>query len=321
MPLDPLPKPSFRPRKKHLWHILDVAVIVGIFYATGQVYMDKRGTKVFASKESERRAAQEEGARGLMQADSVVTVTAQQLEAMLADSIQSLGELRQKGADLESGIQRRQSLNAQIFPLSENVLSLKDRSQEAASQASGYERDLRNREVEIDSLRAKSARLEKQLQETRQLRAQVAQELYQAQTQETYDPTGMFPEKTGLEVRQQVSDKVDQLTNVEIQQILWTPGRVDVGVAAGVGIGGGESSNKALGLLVTRPLIHRRLGLDLGAGYSVLTEEQGEDERGAYASAGLRISPFYKERIHFGVGARATHGEVMPFLGVTVGRR
>jgi hypothetical protein len=295
-------------------------VIVAVFYATGHVYMDKRGGKLFAQKESERQAAQAEGARGLMQADSVVTATSEQLQIMLGDSVQSLDGLHQMTSELESGITRRQGLNAQIYPLSENVLLLKERTQGAISQASGYERDLSAREAEIESLRVKSDRLETRLEETRRLRARVAQELYQATSQETFDPTGRFPERTGLSVRRDVGNKVD-LTNLELQRILWTPGQMDVGLSMGVGLGQGESSNKEVGLLLTRSLIHRRLGLDFGAGYSVLTEEQGGDEKGAYATAGIRISPFYQERFHLGLGARAKHGEVLPFLGVTVGRR
>jgi hypothetical protein len=132
---------------------------------------------------------------------------------------------------------------------------------------------------------------------------------------------GMFPDKSGLLVRRDVSESQD-LTNVELQHNVWRPGALDVGVSLGFGLGSGDfTSSKQLGLVVTRPLLHRRLGLDFGAGYSVLTNHAGSDAGGGYASASLRLSPFYKERFHFGLGARADKENVLPFISVGVGRR
>jgi hypothetical protein len=321
VPLDELPKPEFHLRKKHLWHILDVAVIAALFMGAGQIYLDTRGVKVSKQKEAERAAAQVEGAELLEQADSVVTATAGTLKTMLSDSTQSFGELQRMRAEFEGGLLRGQQLRTQIFPLSENVIAMRDRTQEALATAQGYERDVVSRESEIDSLRRRATSTEEVLASTRTEREQVAQNLYQARRAEAHDPTGRFPSKTGVMLRRDVSQN-EGVTNLELQQVLWNPGGVDLGFALGVGVGSERTaSNKEVGLLLTRPLIHRRLGLDFGAGYSVLTQQEGADKTGAFASAGLRLSPFYKERLHLGIGARARAGEVIPFLGVSIGRR
>lgn len=321
MPLEELPKPEFRLRKKHLWHILDAVVIAVLFVAAGRVYLDTRGVKVTKQKEAERSAARVEGAKLLEQADSVVAATSVTLTRMLSDSTQSFAELMRLRDEFEGGLVRGQQLSQQIFPLSENVMGLKERTEEAVSSAGRYEAEVQAREAEIDSLLRRSQASEETLNQTRTEREQVAENLYRARRAEAHDPTGRFPAKTGVMVRRDVNQNAD-LTNLELQQVLWNPGGVDVGVALGVGVGAEEAaSNKEVGFLLTRPLIHRRLGLDLGAGYSVLTQVEGSDKSGGYASAGLRLSPFYTERFHLGIGARASHGEVVPFLGVSVGRR
>ncbi len=321
MPLEPLPKPEFRLRPRHLWHILDLIVIAALFMATGRVYLNTRGEKVMQAKEADRAAAQVEGVRLIQQADSVVAATTVTLQGMLADSTEAFGELSRMRVELETGIERRQALSQQIFPLSENVLALKERTQDAVASVERYEKDLAAREAEIDSLGRMAQTSQERLDRTRVERQEAARNLLHARQEQAYEPTGNFPERTGLMVKREAGKDVD-LTSLELQQILWRPNQLDVGLALGVGLGDGESvSDKEVGLLVTRQLIHRRLGLDLGAGYSVLTQPEGRDETGAYASAGLRLSPFYQERLHLGLGARAKHGEVLPFLGVTVGRR
>ncbi len=112
MPLDELPKPEFHLRKKHLWHILDVAVIAGLFMVAGKIYLDTRGVKVSKQKEAERVTAQVEGAELLEQADSVVTATSVTLKTMLSDSTQSFAELQRLRAEFEGGLVRGQQMRA-----------------------------------------------------------------------------------------------------------------------------------------------------------------------------------------------------------------
>ncbi|MBM3285768.1 MAG: hypothetical protein FJY88_00210 [Candidatus Eisenbacteria bacterium] len=321
MPLDELPKPELKLRKKHLWHLLDLAIIVLLFAVAGRIFMSTRGEAVAQRKEVERSAAEAEGVRLLQQADSVVAAASVNLQGMLADSVKSYVDLMRLRDEFESGLVRSQALGAQIFPLSENVLAMKERTQEAVTQVVKYETELRTREEEIESLREQSDEALAKLERTRAERERTAQALYEARRAEAYDPKGTFPARTGFAVRRDVGEDLD-LTNLELQHVLWNPAGTDVGLSLGWGLDSREkSSNKEVGLLLSRPLVHRRLGLDLGAGYSVLTESGGEDDPGAYAAAGLRVSPFYTQRLHIGVGARAAHGDVLPFLGVTIGRR
>ncbi|MDM7913641.1 MAG: hypothetical protein ACE15D_05720 [Candidatus Eisenbacteria bacterium] len=316
--------PKFRLRPRHAFYILDLILIAAIFLITGRMYMNTKGVEIIASKQQEREAATLEGQRLLAQADSVVTATLSTFEQMKADSVHAVGGLLQLRSDIEAGFVRRQTLDQQVIGLSDAILSLRDQTDEAVAQSVRDSMNVASRQAEIDSLRTRADALAKQLTDTRAERDRVAANLMAARRQETYDPTGRFPEKTGLMVRRDVgSDEVD-LTNLQLQQLLWEPrdGKVDVGVELGFGLGTDQAvSNKQVGLLVSRSLIHRRLGLDLSAGYSLLTEEGGTDDQSPYASASLRLSPFYKERLHLGLGARANHGEVVPFLGVQVGRR
>jgi hypothetical protein len=122
-------------------------------------------------------------------------------------------------------------------------------------------------------------------------------------------------------LRRDVGDKID-LTNILLEHVLWNVGATDVGLSLGFGLGDAESSsNKEVALLLTRSLVHRRLGFDLAAGFAQITRSGGTDDNDAYASAGLRIAPFYRERLHLGLGARANNDEVVPFLGFSIGRR
>jgi hypothetical protein len=110
-------------------------------------------------------------------------------------------------------------------------------------------------------------------------------------------------------------------TIVELQHKLANAGKLDLGLAAGVGFAAGGGSTKQLGVMLTRLLVHRRVSFDASAGYSVFTDDRGGDDSGAYGALGFRFSPFYREHFHLGLGARATRDEVMPYIGIGVGRR
>lgn len=318
---DDAPRPKFKLQKKHAWILVDLVVIASIFYASGRLYADSHGTKVIAKKTAEREAALLENARLIEQADSVAAASQANLEGMRAEHAQTIDEVTQMRADLETQVTRTQQLGQGIFRLSDMVLDLRERTQGAQKSLRQYEKNLRLRNHEIDSLQTKSAATEEKLLATRAERARTADQLHSIRSAEAYDPKGRFPARTGVAVRRDMGDEV-QTANLELQQLLLERAGVDVGLAVGFGLGTqSDISSKEVGLLLTRPLIHRRLGLDFGAGYSILTEEDGADDSDAYASAGLRISPFYRERLHIGLGARAAHGEVIPFLGFALGRR
>ncbi len=318
---DDVPRPKFKLKKSHAWILVDLAIIAAIFYASGRIYVDSHGTKMISQKEAERTTAQVENARLIEQADSVAAAIQANLVDMRSEHQQTIDDVKRMRDELEVQVTRTQQLGQGLFRLSDMVLDLRERSQGAQKGLGQYEKNLRTRTSEIDSLRVKSAVADERLQATRAERARTAEDLRQARSAESYDPKGRFPASTGVAVRRDLGDEIET-ANLEVQQLLTQRGGMDVGVAIGFGLGtASDISNKEVGLLLSRPLIHRRLGLDLGAGYSLLTQADGEDESDAYASAGLRISPFYKERLHIGLGARASHGEVIPFLGVSLGRR
>lgn len=318
---DDTPRPKFKLQKKHAWILVDLAVIALIFMASSRYYVESRGTKMIERKEAERAASLVENARLIEQADSVAAASQANLADMRMEHGQTIEEVTRMRSDLEIQITRTQQLGQGIFRLSDMVLDLRERTQGAQKSLKQYEKNLRTRSEEIDSLQTKSQTTEERLLATRSERARTAETLRTVRSAEAFDPTGRFPARTGVAVRRDLGDEV-KTANLELQQLILERGGMDVGLAVGFGLGtDSDISNKEVGLLLSRPLIHRRLGLDLGAGYSVLTEEDGEDDSDAYASAGLRISPFYKERLHIGLGARASHGEVIPFLGVSLGRR
>jgi hypothetical protein len=312
---------KFRLRPRHAFLLVDLVVMAAIFYATGNVYMKMKGVDKIEKKRQERVLAQQEGARLIEQADSVVTATGVRLQEVTEDSTASLQELSRMRAEYEAQVQDAAALEQGIYRLSDVVLDMRSQADLATRDARQKEADVAGRQKEVDSLRATESQRRQEMTETQRAQETATQRLLAAQQKQAYDPKGMLPERTGLMVRRDVSSDND-LTNLLLQQTLWNPGELDVGLSLGFGLGSRDAtSQKEVGLLMTRNLIHRRLGLDVGAGYSVLTEEGGTDENSPYASASLRLSPFYKERLHLGLGARANRDEVVPFLGVTLGRR
>ncbi len=315
------PKFEFKPRPRHLLYLIDVAVIVGFFLFGAYIFRSTAGEKKLAEGAQLRELAKQKGSRLLEQADSVVAATQLRVNQALADSATSAVELVRRRAALESAFQERSRLNQGLYPVTDQVFDLRERSSKEVAKVDGYRNDLVGRRSDIVDLTAEAEEAARRLEESQRKDRDARDQLAEARRDRTYEPVGMFPDKSGLLVRRDVSDDED-LTNVELQHNVWRPGALDVGVSLGFGLGSGElSSSKQLGLVVTRPLLHRRLGLDFGAGYSVLTDQAGTDESGAYASASLRLSPFYKERFHFGLGARADKENVLPFVSVGVGRR
>jgi hypothetical protein len=250
-----------------------------------------------------------------------VAATKERLAVAMADSAQGINELQGLRLNLEQTIGETQSLAQGIYRLSDVVLDMRQKAEDAVRQAQRDELSVREREQEVDSLSTNEELSYTKLLDRRTDHDQVRQALLTARQREEYDPTGRFPDKTGLTLRQDVGDAIDA-TNLLLQQVFWKRRRTDIGLSVGFGLGSGEStSNKEIGLLLSRNLIHRRLALDLGAGLSQLTGTEGTDDSGAYASASIRLSPFYQERMHLGLGARASHDEVVPFLGLSLGRR
>lgn len=319
---DDTPREKFKLRPRHALLLIDAAVLVAIFLATGQIYVDKRGAKMVAAKEQERLAAQQVNAALLTQADSVATAAQTTLAEMKIEHAQTIEELQNQKAALEADVPKTRQLEQGLYSLSDMVLDLRERSTSASKELKSRERNVRERKGEVDSLKTKSAKSQEQLVSTRSEFEQTTQNLGEARQTEEYDPKGTFPASTGVAVRRDMN--ADQsLTNLELQHLFYNSDATGLGVSAAFGLGSSEeaASNKELGVLLTRPLIHRRLGLDLGAGFSQLTSEGGSDDNGGYASAALQLSPFYKERLHIGLGARASHGDFVPFLGFAIGRR
>lgn len=316
-----LPEKGFKLRPGHAVILLDLAVLAGLFLLGGHLYMKYRGEGVIADKRQHQAEEVLVGVRGIEQADSVYAATEARRQQALADSASAIENLSNLHAEYMRRVNQTQSLAQGIYRLSDVVLSMRQNAEAAVRQADRDEVNVRAREYEVDSLLTSENDYYQTLLETRQEREQVRQALISAENAEEYDPTGRFPRQTGLMVRRDVGDEVD-LTNVLLQQVIWKTGATDVGMSVGFGLGDEESaSNKEVGLLLSRSLIHRRLALDVGAGLSELTRTEGDGDRGGYASAGLRISPFYGERMHLGLGARANHDEVVPFLGFSLGRR
>lgn len=317
-----LPTPEFRLRPAHLLYLVDLALAAVIFVAAGRAFMDHKGATVLAAKERERAQMEEQAQKAQVQADSALAATVQAVARMREDSVGWVATYLQKRGSLESGFAARQELTLKLQQLSDQVFGFRDRSQEAVQKSEGYQQDVAERKDEIAALATQVKTIDSTLQVTEAERTAAASKLQEAKVTRTYEPVGLFPDRSSLAVSQQIgSDR--EVTNFELQHVLQSNRELDLGVALGVGLGSGNSaaSTKQVGLLLSRQLVHRRLGLDVGAGYSLLSDQEGKNESGAYASAGLRYSPFYKERLHFGAGARAGHGEVMPYIGITVGRR
>ncbi len=313
---------EFRPQWKHLLYLVDLAVILALFFAGAWAFRTIVGEKKLAEGVRLRELAKQKGSRALVQADSVLTAENGRLQAVVADSAKTADELIRRRAVLDATVAEQQRVNQALYPLTDQVFDLQYRATSALSEVRQYKEDLRTRRAELAGLRADAADAARQLVEAQDRHEDALGQLAQARSMRAYEPAGVFPDKSGLVVRQDMSES-QELTNVEFQQSLWAPARqVDLGLSLGVGLGSGDvASSKNLGLLLTRSLIHRRLGLDFGAGYSVLTDPEGADASGVYASAGLRFSPFYKERFHLGLGARADREEVTPFVSIGLGRR
>ncbi len=316
------PRERFRPRPKHALFLIDLAVIAVIFVMAGRWYVNTRGAKLVAEREKAQEEAKIEGARSIEQADSVAAAAKVTLDEMTKRDQQTQEEVQRLTDEIKAGIAKRQELENAVLRLSDMVVDLRGRSENGLKDVNNYEQDVDSRSKEIDSLKVSAASTATELAQTQEEREAAARKLQNARSAEAYDPTGRFPAQTGFALRRDMGSTTD-MASLQVEQLLWQPRpEVDLGISAGVGLGVDKpTSNKELGLLVSKTLIHRRLGLDLGAGYSLLTQEGGTDDNSPYASAGIRYSPFYKERVHLGLGARASHGEVLPYLGVSLGRK
>jgi hypothetical protein len=317
-----VPREPFRLRPKHALFLVDFLVMALMFVAAGRIYENSRGVKLVAHQEQLREVGRLEGARLIEQADSVAVAAKVNLEEMTKDHDATVAELKRLQGEITAGMARRQELEQAIFRLSDIVLDLRGRTETEVASVQNYKADVDSRSSEIDSLRTTATKSQEALVQTEQERQSVAQTLQNARAQESYDPTGRFPSATGVAVRRDLGTTND-LANLEVDHLFWQPKEdVDMGLSLGVGLGTDKPiSNKELGVLLSRSLVHRRLGLDVGAGYSMLTESGGSVEHSPYATAGIRYSPFFKERFHLGAGARATHGELLPYLGLSIGRR
>ena len=315
------PKFEFKPRPRHLLYLVDLAVIAGLFLLGAHIFRTTAGEKKLAEGARLREIAKASGSRLLEQADSVVVAARNRQSAALADSAASSEDLQRRWAGFNAAIQEKNTLGRALNPATDQVFLLRDKSTQEAAKVAEYRKELTGRRSDVLDLTAQAQDAARKLDESQRKHREAQEQLANSRRDRTYEPVGMFPDKSGLLLRRDVSAD-QELTNVELQHNVWKPGALDVGVSLGFGLGSGNlSSSKQLGLVVSRPLLHRRLGLDFGAGYSVLTSQAGTDASGAYASASLRLSPFYKERFHFGLGARADRENVLPFVSVGVGRR
>jgi hypothetical protein len=318
---DDRPKFEFKPRPRHLLYLVDLAVIAGLFLLGAYVFRTTAGEKKLAEGAHLRELAKASGSLLLAQADSVVAAAQGRLSRAEADSAASAADLSRRRADLVAAYQERERRNKLIYPLTDQVFDFRDRSTRETAKVVEYRKELAGRRSDIVDLTAQAEEAARRLAEAQGNDRRAQEQLAMSRRDRTYEPVGMFPDKSGVLVRRDVSEDQD-LTNVELQHNVWKPGAMDLGVSLGFGLGSGNSaSSKQLGLVLTRGLLHRRLGVDFGAGYSVLTNQAGSDAGGAYASASLRLSPFYKERFHFGLGARADKDNVLPFVSIGVGRR
>jgi hypothetical protein len=318
---DDSPKIPFRPSWKLLLHLIDVAIIVGLFFLGAYVFRTAVGEKKLAAGERLRVQKREEAVKAQAQADSILGAERHRLDGALGDSASWADELARRRAGLEGAVAEQQRVNQGLYPLTDQVFDLQYRATTALAEVRQDREDLTARRAEIADLHGKADEAERELSEATERNRASAEQLAAARTVRTYEPEGVFPDKSGLVVRQDISD-THVLTNVAFQHNVWSPGLTEVGVSLGLGLGSEDvASAKEFGLVLSRNLVHRRLDLDLGAGYSIFTSPEGIDQKGAYASATLRLSPFYRERIHFGLGARAGQDEVTPFISVGVGRK
>jgi hypothetical protein len=316
-----LPRLDLRPRPAHALRLIDLAVIAGIFYLAGSIYMDTKGEERLSAAEAAREEARLEGLRSLAQADSVVSATERTLQAMLADSSATADSLTQRRAQLEAALAESERLSQTLFPLGDQVSEMRRQASLARGKTENYRKNAAERQAEVAEARKKVNELTAELAAARERREQAAETVVAATRAREYEPAGLFPDKSSLFLGRQVATDED-LTSVEAQHTMWQQGGMDVGLSVGLGLGSGDASSmKKAGLLLSRPLVHRRLAMDFQAGLSTIGDEEGNQDGTAYASAALRFSPFYRERLHFGLGARADTRGVQPYLGIVFGRR
>ena len=317
---DEKPKFSFRPKWKHLFYLLDLAIMAALFYAGAWAFRSWVGERKLAEQAEIRQQTLVRGARMLAQADSVLKVERGRLVDATADSASWAEDLNARLVYLQNTVAEQQRVNQQLGPLTDEVFDLQYKATTSLTDVRDNREELAARRGELADLLARADQAARELEEAHRRQEDSASQLANARSLRAYEPASIFPAKSGLALRQDISES-QELTNVQFTYSLWKPGKADLGVHAALGLGSEDvSSGKEVGLVVTRPLIHRRLGLDLSAGYLVLTDPEGSNDSSPFAAAALRLSPFYKERFHLGLGARAAEEEVTPFLSVGVGR-
>lgn len=317
---DEKPKFSFRPKWKHLFYLLDLVIMAALFYAGAWGFRTWVGEKKLAQQAELRVQTQTDGARMLAQADSVLRVERARLLDAAADSASWAEDLNDRRVYLENIAAEQQRVAQAIPPMADENLDLQYKATTSLNDVRDNKEELSARRAELADLQARAAQAARELEEAHRRNEDSASRLANARSLRTIEPVGIFPAKSGLALRQDISDS-QELTNVEFRRSFWKRGIADVGLYAALGLGSKDvSSGKEVGLVVTRPLVHRRLGLDLSAGYSILTDPEGSNDSSPFAAAALRLSPFYRERFHLGLGARAAEEEVTPFLSIGVGR-
>lgn len=317
---DEKPKFSFRPKWKHLFYLLDLAIMAGLFYAGAWAFRSWVGERKLAEQAEIRQQTLVNGTRMLAQADSVLKVERGRLVDAAADSASWAEDLNARLVYLQNTVAEQQRVNQQLGPLTDDVFDLQYKATTSLTDVRDNREELAVRRKELAGLLGQADQAARELEEAHRRQEDSASQLANARSLRDYEPASIFPAKSGLALRQDISES-QELTNVQFTYSLWKPGKADLGVRAALGLGSEDvSSGKEVSLVVTRSLIHRRLGLDLSAGYLVLTDPEGSNDSSPFAAAALRLSPFYKERFHLGLGARAAEEEVTPFLSVGVGR-
>ncbi|MFN8547922.1 MAG: hypothetical protein U0527_08160 [Candidatus Eisenbacteria bacterium] len=312
---------GYRFKWTHIFYAVDLALIFGLFSWGGQWYFETKGVPAIQATEVERTRQQAEAKRLAAEADSVVAASRVLLVRAREDSIAAYAELQQRNQAIETGYAEIQAEQAKTVEIARPLYDLRQSAESNVSQAANYDQELTARESEIVRTDSTALAAEQKLEQAKQSLSASTNELETAHRTVTYEPHSRFPTSSGVMVRSEARDGA-AMTGVELQHMMWQRSGTDVGLSFGLGLGSGSTeSMKQLGLVFARPLVHRRLGLDFGAGYSLLTNDTGKDESSPYASASLRYAPFYKERFHLGLGARADQDGVQPFVGVALGRR
>lgn len=316
-----LPPLDLRPRWSWLLFLLDVGLLYAGFQAAGKYTVESKERVLMAEHQEAERKATEVIAREAAQADSVVAAQREVLLSAQRDSVRLDAELKAMRASLEQANEQYAVDSDETFRLSDTIYDLKREADTAVQDVASYDAEIRGREEEISRASSQADDSGSKLDATRQDLNRAEGDLNDAHKEVRYEPRSILPANAGLLLKHEIRDGGD-LTGVEYQHVLVNRPQLDLGLAVGLGLGSGSvESEKQLGLLFSRPLVHRRLGLDLTAGYSQLTDATGEDDNGAFGSAGLRLSPWYQERFHFGLGARADKDGVQPYIGVALGRR